>query len=183
MDFLEIKEQVIKEINSALNKVEGVDKLIEAISSSSKVFVVGSGRTKLMIEAFAKRLGHLGLDEHVVGEIVQPPVSKDNLLIVASGSGKSIFPLNVAKKAKEIGMKIALITARKDSEISRVADFIVYIPASIKLDSPAEKRSFQPLSNLFEQSLLILCDIVAILIQKKKGLQNNDLLKYHTNLE
>ena len=183
MDFLEIKGKVIREIDSTLDKVEKVDELVEEIISANKVFVVGSGRSELMLEAFAKRLGHLGLDVHVVGETIQPPASKGNLLIVASGSGKSVFPLSIAKKAKEIGMKVALITARKDSEISRISDLTVYIPASIKLDSPTEKLSFQPLSNLFEQCLLILCDITAILIQKKKGLKDNDLLKYHTNLE
>ena len=183
MDFLEIKERVIKEIGSTLDKVEKVDALVEAITSSGKIFVAGSGRTKLMIEAFAKRLGHLGLDVNVVGETVQPPTSKADLLIVASGSGKSLFPLCIAKKAKEIGMKVAVITARKDSEISKISDLVVYIPASIKLDSPMDKKSFQPLSNLFEQSLLIFCDIIAILIQKKKGLQDKDLLKYHANLE
>ncbi len=183
MDFLEIKEKVIKEISSTLDKVEEVGELVEEIVSAGKVFVVGSGRSKLMIEAFAKRLGHLDLDVHVVGEIIQPQASKKDLLLIASGSGRSIFPLNIAKKAKKIGVKIALITARKDSEISKIANLTVYIPASIKLDSPTEKKSFQPLSNLFEQSLLILCDIVAILIQKQKGLQDKDLLKYHTNLE
>ena len=66
MDFLEIKERVIKEISSTLDKVEEANELVEEIVSASKVFVVGSGRTKLMIEAFAKRLGHLGVDAHVV---------------------------------------------------------------------------------------------------------------------
>ncbi|MCK4905404.1 SIS domain-containing protein [bacterium] len=183
MDFLEIKERVIKEISSTLDKVEEANELVEEIVSASKVFVVGSGRTKLMIEAFAKRLGHLGVDAHVVGAIVQPTASKDNLLIIASGSGKSLFPLSIAKKAKEINMRIALITDRKESEISKISDLTVYIPASIKQDSPTEKKSFQPLNNLFEQSLLIFCDIIAILIQKKKGLENQELLKRHANLE
>lgn len=196
MDFLEIKKKVIKEIGSTLDKVEKVDKLVEAIISSGKIFVVGAGRTKLMIEAFAQRLSHLGFDAYVVGETIQPPASKKDLLIVASGSGESIFPLSIAKKAREIGMKVALITARKNSPISKIADFIIHIPAPArphscilqecrgeKFDSYRQKKSFQPLGNLFEQSLLILCDIVAIILQKKKGLSVKNLREYHTNLE
>ncbi len=165
MDFSEVKKKVIKEIASTLNRVEKADTLVEAIISSKKVFVVGAGRTKLMIEAFAQRLRHLGLDAHIVGETIQPPASKGDLLIVASGSGESILPLGIAEKAREIGMKIALITARKNSRISRISDFIIHIPTPIKLDSYNKKRSFQPLGNLFEQSLLIFCDTIAILIQ------------------
>ncbi len=183
MDFVEIKEKVIKEIASTLDKVEKVDELVEAILSSNKVFVVGAGRTKLMIEAFAQRLRHLGIDTHVVGETIQPPASKGDLLIVASGSGESIFPLGIAKKAKEIGMKIALITARENSPISRISDFIIHIPATIKLDSYKDKKSFQPLGSLFEQSLLIFCDIIIIIIQEKKGLLGKNLREYHANLE
>jgi 6-phospho-3-hexuloisomerase len=183
MDFLEVKRKVIEEISSTLDKVEKTDTLVEVIISARKIFVVGAGRAKLAIEAFAKRLGHLGFDVHVVGETVQPPASKGDLLIVSSGSGESIFSLSIAKKAREIGMKIALITARKNSEISSISDLVIYIPASIKLDSPEKKKSFQPLSNLFEQSLLIFCDIVAILVQEKKGLLGKDLKEYHANLE
>lgn len=183
MAFLKIKKKVIKEIDSTLGKVKKVDALLEAVVSARKVFVVGTGRTKLMIEAFAQRLRHLGIDANVVGEVIQAPASKDDLLLVASGSGESVLPLCIAARARKIGMKIGLITARKKSSISKVADFSIYIPAPMKFDSYKDKRSFQPLGSLFEQSLLLLCDILIILIQKKKGLSRKYLRKYHANLE
>ncbi len=185
MDFFEIKDKVIGEIENTLSRVkkEEVKRLAEVLLSAEKVFVAGAGRSMLMIQAFAKRLNHLNIDVHVVGEIIEPPATKKDLLIVASGSGESIFPFGLAKVAKRIGTSVALITARKGSRIARIADIIIYIPAPTKLGSSKEAKSFQPLGNLFEQSLLLFCDTVAMLVQKKKKLSNASLGKYHANLE
>lgn len=185
MDFFKIEKNVIGEVGNALSKVEEkeVKELINALLSCEKVFVVGMGRSMLMMEAFAKRLKHLRIDVHIVGEIIEPPLTKKDILVVGSGSGKTIFPIEIAKIAKKIGAKIALITAQKKSRIARIADIVIYIPAPTRLALSGEAKSFQPLGNLFEQSLLLFCDAVTILIQKRKGFSNRDLLKYHTNLE
>lgn len=185
MDFLSVKEKVIREIENTLQKIEKekVEILIEAILSAEKVFVIGVGRVMLMMEAFAKRLRHLGIDAHVVGEIIEPPATKKDLLIVASGSGESIFPAGISEKARKIGMKIILITARRNSKITKISDSIILIPAPTKLDSYKGKKSFQPLGNLFEQGLLIFCDIAAMLIQQRLGLEGESLQKHHANLE
>jgi 6-phospho-3-hexuloisomerase len=183
MEFLEIKNKIIEEVNSALDKVEKADVFANAIISSDKIFVAGAGRSKLIIEAFAQRLGHLGLKAYVVGEVIQPPASKGDFLIVASGSGKSVFPLSIAKKAKEIGMKVALITAEKKSPIAEISDLVICIPAGSKFCSCEEMASFQPLGSLFEQCLLIFCDAVIIIIQKAKKISTQILRKNHANLE
>ncbi len=182
MDFSGIKDKVIEEIRDALSKIEKkkVEALIKMLLSAEKIFVAGTGRTMLMMNSFAKRLKHLNLDVYVVGETIEPPATKNDLLIVASGSGESILPLEIARIARRIGTKVALITAKKDSRIVKVVDFIIYIPAPTKF---SKKSSLQPLGNLFEQSLLLFCDTVAILIQKKKRISNRELFKHHANLE
>lgn len=182
MDFWEIKDKVIEEINDTLSKVEKkkVEALIKMLLSAEKVFVAGTGRSMLMMKAFAKRLKHLNLNVYVVGETIEPPATKRDLLIIGSGSGESILPLGIARIARRIGTKVALITAKKDSRIAKLANFVIYISAPTKF---SKKKSLQPLGNLFEQSLLLFCDTVAMLVQKKKKLSNNDLLKYHANLE
>ena len=182
MDFLGIKDKVIEEIKDALSKVrkKKVGALIKMLLSAEKVFVAGTGRSMLIMKAFAKRLKHLNLNVHVVGEIIEPPATKRDLLILASGSGESILPLGIARIAKRIGTKVALITAEKDSRIAKLANFVIYISAPTKF---SKKKSFQPLGNLFEQSLLLFCDAVAILIQKKKRIPNRELLEHHANLE
>ncbi len=182
MNFWEIKDKVVEEIRDALSKVEKrkVEALIKMLLSAEKVFVFGTGRSMLMMQSFAKRLKHLDLNVYVVGETIEPPATKRDLLIIGSGSGESILPLGIARIARRIGTKVALITAKKDSRIAKLANFVIYISAPTKF---SKKKSLQPLGNLFEQSLLLFCDTVAMLVQKKKKLSNNDLLKYHANLE
>ncbi len=182
MDFWEIKDKVVEEINDTLSKVEKrkVEALIRMLLSVEKVFVAGTGRSMLMMQSFAKRLKHLNLRVYVVGETIEPPATKKDLLIIGSGSGESILPLGIARIARRIGTKVALITAKKDSRIAKLADFVIYISAPTKF---SKKKSFQPLGNLFEQTLLLFCDTVAILIQKKKRILNRELLEHHANLE
>jgi len=183
MDFSEIKKKIIESVGLTLDKVEKTDVFVDAIISAKKIFVVGSGRSKLIIESFAQRLRHLGLNAYIAGEILQPPASNGDLLIAASGSGESIFPASIAKKAKEIGMKIALITAERSSSIAKISDLVIYIPAPSKGAYPKETTNFQQLGSLFEQCLLIFCDTMAIIIQKTKNIPAETLHKNHTNLE
>ena len=55
----------------------------------------------LALQCVCKRFAHLGIKAHCVGEINEPAIKKDDLLIVGSGSGGSLFPLGIAKKARE----------------------------------------------------------------------------------
>lgn len=185
MDFFATKEKVVGEIGNSLSKLkkEKIEKLLKAILSARKVFVGGAGRSMLMMQAFAKRLNHLNIDVHVLGEVIEPPLTKKDLLIIASGSGETVFPLEIAKIARRIGAKVALITAREKSKIAKTANLVICIPAPTKLGPSKEAKSSQPLGNLFEQSLLLFCDIVAMLIQKKKKLSNKELQSCHANLE
>ena len=67
------------------------------------------------------------------------------------------------------------IAAEVDSVLAKVA------PAEI--DRLAGVESIQSMSTLFDQALHIFGDIVAVLIQERKGLKNKDLWKQHANLE
>ena len=52
------------------------------------------------LQCFGKRLSHLGFKIELVGSLTEKPATKKDLLIVASGSGESIVPLQITKKAK-----------------------------------------------------------------------------------
>jgi 6-phospho-3-hexuloisomerase len=157
--------------------------LIDKILCSRKVFVVGVGRVMLSLQAFVKRLAHLGIDAHYVGEITEPAITEEDLLIAASGSGESILPKNIAKKAKDIGATVIHIGSNTESSIKEYCDSMVRIPVRTKLGLPEEITSEQPMSSLFEQSVLLLGDIIALIIIKDKGLDMSSLWSYHANLE
>ena len=74
--------------------------LINQIIKANRIFLIAIGRVNLALQCFGKRLSHLGCKVELVGSLTEKPASKKDLLIVASGSGESIIPLYISKKAK-----------------------------------------------------------------------------------
>ena len=185
MDFQGYKEIVLTELDTVLSAVDGrgVNELADAVMAARRVFVVGVGRVQLSLLAFVKRLNHLGIDATYVGAIDEPAIGTEDLLIVGSGSGETAIPVAIAKMAKNIGVKIVHVGSNTNSSVSDISDIIVRIPCRTKLNLNDEIDSRQPMSSLFEQSLLIFCDILAMMIIDKKNLNWKDLWHTHANLE
>lgn len=188
-NFIDIYEkncdEVIDEIRRTLMKVDisNLHKLSMDILSAEQVFFIGVGRVMLSLQSIAKRMAHLGISAHYVGEITEPAITDKDLLIVASGSGMSIIPFAIAKKAKEFNVKVAYIGSNKNSEINRIADYMVRIPVRTKLYFEDEEDSCQIMTSLFEQVLLIVGDILMKMIVDDKNIDIKSLWKYHANLE
>ncbi len=176
---------VLKELDTALGSVDpaALEALADAVLDADQVFFVGVGRVLLSLQSIAKRLAHLGICTHYVGEITEPAITGNDLLIVGSGSGSTLFPLGIAKKAKAAGARVVHIGSNPDSEMKDVAEFMVRIPVRTKNYLEDEIDSVQPMTSLFEQSLLILGDTVAKMIIDKKQIDMKSLWKYHANLE
>lgn len=176
---------VLGELTRSLDSVQEqqVDRLIDSILSADQVFFVGVGRVLLSLQAFCKRLAHLGIKCCYVGDITEPAITKDDLLIVGSGSGESLFPLGIAQKARNIGAHIVHIGSNPASSMAQYADYMVRIPVRTKLRLDDEIHSDQPMTSLFEQSLLLLGDIVALEIIQRRKLDVDKLWRYHANLE
>ncbi len=178
--------QVIEELDKTLKSIrsEELEKLVEAILQADQVFFVGVGRVMLALQCVCKRLAHLGIKAHYVGEITEPAIKKEDLLIVGSGSGGSLFPLGIAKKARAtVDCKIVHIGSNPNSEMKDIADFMVRIPVRTKYYLDDEIDSCQPMTSLFEQSVLLVGDILAKMIIEQKQLDMKSLWQYHANLE
>ena len=177
---------VLGELERALSNVEtaSLDRLKEDILAADQVFFVGVGRVMLSLQCICKRLAHLGIRTHYVGEITEPHLNKNDLLIVGSGSGSSLFPLGIARKAREtVNCRIVHIGSNPNSEMREIADYMVRIPVRTKQYLDDEIDSCQPMTTLFEQSLLLLGDILAKMIIEEKQLDMKALWRYHANLE
>lgn len=146
------------------------------------MFFVGVGRVELALEAIAKRLAHLGIDTVMVGQITEPAICDKDLLIVGSGSGKTGFPLFIAGKAKSFGAKVARIGIVEDCPMKEYTDLFVHVPAAGKPGS-GTKPSEQPMTSLFEQSLLLVGDAIAMSLVRKQGIDLDSLWEFHANLE
>lgn len=183
--FDSTQQIVMDELKNTMNSIDElqVESLIAAINNAEKVFFVGVGRVLLSLEAIAKRLAHLGIQTVIVGEITEPAITDKDLLIVGSGSGKTMFPLGIAKKAKQFGAKVAHIGANPESPLSEFTDVFVRIPVQTKLYLPDEIPSQQIMTSLFEQSLLLLGDTIALMMVKDQNIDLKSLWQYHANLE
>ena len=178
-------DEVLGELSRALKALdrETVEKFVQAVLNADQVYFVGVGRVFLSLEAICKRFAHLGIRAHCVGEITEPAITDKDLLIVGSGSGQSIVPLNIARKAHSIGAHIVHIGSNPNSDMKELADFMVRIPVRTKFYLEDEIDSRQPMTSLFEQSLLLFGDICAKMIIEEKNIDLKGLWQYHANLE
>ncbi len=177
-------ELILNELSQTCSQVkeDELNKLADMIIESNKLFTVGVGRVLLAIMSGVKRFNHIGIKAYHVGQIDEPALTEGDLLIVASNSGESIFPVAVTQKAKNLDAKIAYIGSSINSTCAKLADLAVILPTASKLNSSGIK-SKQPMTSLFEQSLLLICDVLAMMIIEKKQLNIEELWENHANLE
>lgn len=176
---------VIREIDTALASVdiEAAERLVDDILKAEDVFLIGVGRVMMSLQAFCKRLTHLGINAHCVGDITEPAIKETDLLIVASGSGESVVPIVIAKKAKEFNAKVVHIGSNVHGSIEKYSDYIVRIPTRTRLYLKDEIDSQQIMTSLFEQVLLIFGDVIAKIIVNDRDVKLDELWHYHANLE
>ena len=183
MNYQTASTLVLNECREAMSKVDEqkTQKFIEMVTTAEKVFFIGVGRVKMELEAIAKRLNHLGVSTHIVGDVNEPAMTDKDVLIVGSGSGESLVP--VAIKAKSLGGKIIHIGSNPKSSLAPITDLMIRIPVQTKLYLDDEIKSNQPMSSLFEQALLIWGDTVACMMVNQKKIELKKLWQYHANLE
>ena len=179
-------DQIIEELRSTLAHVSNVqaEKLAEAIIGARAVFAAGAGRSGLTVRGFAMRLMHLGFQVYVVGDTTTPAITDEDLLLIGSGSGSTGSLVVSAKKARGIGAKIGLVTIQEDSEIGKLADIVLTIPApSPKLAGDQVSQSQQPLGSLFEQGLFLTLDAIVGMLMVKRRIEGDAMFARHANLE
>lgn len=174
------------QLSACLSKIDDsqVEALEDAILSACKIYVMGAGRTMLMLRCLAMRLMHLGLRSYVVGDTTTPAFEAGDLLIVASGSGTTGGVVAVAEKARSLGGTIAVVTIRRDSPLGSMADVLVEVPAyTDKVHYEGLERPLLPGGSLFEQSVLLLGDSLVIPISEREGIPTDRMFALHANLE
>lgn len=186
-EYKETCDEVLDELARTLASIDtdSLERLSKEILAADQVFFIGVGRVLLSLQSVCKRFAHLGVKTHYVGEITEPHFNEGDLLIVGSGSGGSLFPLNIAKKARATvpGCKIVHVGSNPNSEMKEIADFMVRIPVRTKNYLADEIDSVQPMTTLFEQAVLLTGDILAKMIIDNQKLDMKGLWQYHANLE
>ncbi|MDQ1142916.1 6-phospho-3-hexuloisomerase [Pedobacter agri] len=182
---LQMNLDLVLEENLKLAKnidTENLIPLINSIQHLERIFLIAAGRSGFALRGAAMRLMHLGLTVYFVGDTTTPSINKDDLLIVASGSGTTASMVRAAQKAASAGARVIAITTDPEAVLSKLAFHTVLIPAAGKQDFKGGK-SKQYAGSLFEQFLFLLMDVVFQSLWKIDGTPAEVLWERHANLE
>ncbi|MFA5394170.1 MAG: 6-phospho-3-hexuloisomerase [Candidatus Ratteibacteria bacterium] len=177
MDFDKNRKIALRELSESLSNINEKEagEFLDRLLKSRRIFVAGAGRSMLMLQAFAQRLRHLGKESYVVAETVTPAIGKGDLLVVASGSGKTGGVINILKLAGKHKADIVFITASSSPSPEKTVSLIVTIPGVFS--------SRQLMASLFEQTLLLFCDNICLALKGRLKVSETQMRKNHANLE
>ena len=154
-------------------------RLCEELVRAKRIYITGAGRSGLVVKTFGQRLMHLGFEVHLADEITAPAIGRGDLLVACSGTGRTLLTVYMARRARRFGARVATLTARPRSRLSRASNFTVAIPAP--LDTGPRTR--QPARSLFEQSLFLYLDAVILVIMRDLRIPGSRIRRRHANLE
>lgn len=176
---------ILQEVGTVLNQINELEvkHFIGEIRQADKIVSTGAGRVGMAVRGFTMRLGHLGLQAHMVGDATVPSVGNGDLLIVASGSGETQTIVDLVTIAKKNGCRIALVTGNPSSRIGKMADVIVQMSAPSKTKSIDGFTSLQPMTTLNEQCLGLLFDAIVLEMMEQMNETHDTMWARHSNLE
>ncbi|MCE5213233.1 MAG: 6-phospho-3-hexuloisomerase [Methanobacterium sp.] len=186
-------EEITKHALAVISRIDKdqKDKMIETISLSDSIFIVGSGRSELIGKAFAMRLMHLGFNVYVVGDVTTPAIKDSDCLIVISGSGETKVGTTAAHTAKEIGASVVGVTTNPHSTLGKYLDVIVNIESKSKepWEHPTSHElkgnydDLAPMGTLFEDSTHLFLDGLIAEFMVRLGKKEQDLKIRHATME
>ncbi len=193
--MIEISENistVVNDINDQqVNQL--VELLVNGLKSNQRIFVIGAGRSGLVVRAFAMRLMHLGFEVFVIGETITPAVTEKDILLAISGSGRTKLVVESSRIAKtNVGATLVVITSYPDSPLAQLADLLVEIRGRTKVmeqndyiqrQIKGEHSPLTPLGTLFESTVLAFLDGLITELMEKTGKEEKDLAERHATIE
>ncbi|MHA1241900.1 MAG: SIS domain-containing protein [Promethearchaeota archaeon] len=182
--LLEIADQVKKNSDSIdTNQIlKLIELIVEVDSNEGRIFIYGAGRSGFIGRCFAQRLMHLGIKSCFVSDAITYRYSKEDLLILVSGSGETTSPKAIAEEAKEIGGKIALFTGNLKSTIARLSNLVIKVEGKSK-EKAISQDSLAPFTSLFDISTLSILDSIGASLMVLLEITENDIDKRHASIE
>ncbi|ESQ26338.1 MAG: 6-phospho 3-hexuloisomerase [uncultured Acidilobus sp. OSP8] len=166
--------------------------LVDLYHRKGKVLVMGAGRSGLVGKAFAMRLLHLGFNSYVLGETIVPSISRGDVAVAISGSGRTGLIVEAADAAKKVGAYVIAITTYPESPLGQLADLVVMVPGRSKVSKMDDYFARQilglheplaPLGTLFEDTAMLLLDGVIYYLMIKLNVTEDEMRNRHANIE
>lgn len=176
-------QTVLGEVSAVMNQVNEhqLEEVEAIIQKDRRIFVLGAGRSGLMIKGFAMRLMHIGYTVFVIGETITPSIAKGDVLIAVSGSGTTGSVIEPAEKAAHSGVHVIGVTSNAKSPLAALGEATLIVPGATKAGDGV--ASIQLLSTLFDQSVHITLDIVALMLSQRDHVSNESAKATHSNME
>jgi 6-phospho-3-hexuloisomerase len=178
-------DKVLSEISNVLesSNFDNLEEFSNKILKANKIIVFGAGRVGLMMKSFAMRLSHLSLEAYFLGEVNVPRTEKGDLMIIGSGSGNTKTVVTVAEIAKNKGLEVVSITSNPESVIAKLSSSIVNLNCETKDSKKSSRLSIQPMTTLFEQSLLIFLDSLILILMNELQEDHDSMIGRHNVIE
>ena len=191
-------DEILTGAQQAINELDfdQVEKMMRMILDArhKRIFVVGVGRSGFVGRAFAVRLMNLGFNVYFLGETITPAATKEDLIIVISGSGTTKLAITASSTAREIGAKVIAITSYPDSQLGRTADHIVFVRGRTKIGWPrkkdylarqilGERETLSPLGSIFENNTMIFLDSLVVELMHRLGKTEEEMRELHATIE
>lgn len=177
---------ILDELTRNAEQIDTVEiaSFLEQIKQAKHIFLAGAGRSGIAIRAFANRLMHLGFSVSIVGEISSPHSKEGDLLIICSGSGETGSLKSLAEKAQSSGVKIALVTMKKESTIGKLAAAVLVLPGITKDENARIGNQFaQPMGSAFEQLAFLTFDSLVLNLMDGSGETSETMFARHADFE
>ena len=155
--------------------LQDISGIAKRILNAKQIFLMGRGRTGLIVKTFGMRLAQLGLPVQIISQPTTTALTRDDLLVLVSGSGETGEILDAARLALEIGADTHAVTQNKGSSLGELIADKLIIP------SPPEQSKVLN-GTLFEMSLLITLDAVVAELLELSGQSFEDMSERHANI-
>jgi 6-phospho-3-hexuloisomerase len=170
-------QEMLSRISSVMQQVDWKSflELADMLPRARRTFVTGAGRSGLVARSFGMRLMHAGLPAFVPGETVTPAAGQGDLLVAISCTGQTGITDYIARRARQLGAQVVVLTADLASALARDADRVVVIP--VASDDIVLRAA------VFEHAASICLDAVFNVLSDRLKLDLEAYRQRHANLE
>ncbi len=169
-DLLERIEAVMEQVNWA-----GFVELARTLPKVRRTFVTGAGRSGLVARSFGMRLMHAGLPVFIPGETITPAAGDGDYIVAISCTGATGITEYIARRARQLGANVAVITSDENSPLAHDADRVLLIP--VKAEDIVIRAA------VFEHATSLCLDAVFNIMADRLKFDLDQYRQRHANLE
>jgi 6-phospho-3-hexuloisomerase len=169
---------VLDDVRRVLEAAADLPERLADLLEAPRVLIYGQGRTGLALRALAMRLGQMGRDAHFLLDTAPPPLRPGDLFLVNASRGDLASAVALLKRARELGVRTALITAAQEGPALNEADVTLLLPA----ETWSTDGATLPLGGQYELALWVLGDLAVEILMRRHGVSLERLAAGHVNL-